>query len=135
VDSQHQCAVKHAAAKLSELQAVYRRFQAWYRDEVLWRMLTDVANKLRDKGALDYEECFVDATFLTAKGGGADIGAPKARKRMKIMAIIAAFGQRACDEPSRSPFDEIIAPHRTNRCEPPHAKSAAATPIHAALAR
>jgi hypothetical protein len=34
-------------------------------------VLTDVANELRDKGALDEEECFIDATFVMAKGGGA----------------------------------------------------------------
>jgi hypothetical protein len=35
--------------------------------------LTDVANELRDKGALDEEECFIDATFVMAKGGGSEI--------------------------------------------------------------
>jgi hypothetical protein len=29
--------------------------------------LTDVANELRDRGALDEEECFIDATFAMAK--------------------------------------------------------------------
>jgi hypothetical protein len=43
--------------------------QAWCRDEVLRRVLTDVANELRDNGALDEEECFIDATFAMAKGG------------------------------------------------------------------
>jgi hypothetical protein len=38
---------------------------------VLRRILTDVANELREKGALDEEECFIDATFAMAKGGGA----------------------------------------------------------------
>jgi hypothetical protein len=28
-----------------------------------------LANELRDKGALDEEECFIDATFVMAKGG------------------------------------------------------------------
>jgi hypothetical protein len=32
-------------------------------------VLTDVANELRDRGALDEEECFTDATFVMAKGG------------------------------------------------------------------
>jgi hypothetical protein len=27
-------------------------------------VLTDVTNELRDKGALDEEECFIDATFV-----------------------------------------------------------------------
>jgi len=51
-------------------------------------MLTDVANELRDRGALDEEECFIDATFVMAKGGGAEIGATKRGKGMKIMAIV-----------------------------------------------
>jgi hypothetical protein len=31
----------------------------------------DVANELRGRGALDEEECFIDATFVMAKSGGA----------------------------------------------------------------
>ena len=56
------------------------RFQAWCRDEILRRVLTDVANELRDRGVLDEEECFIDATFVMAKGGGAEIGATKRGK-------------------------------------------------------
>src|SRR5205823_4578850 len=62
------------------------------RDEVLRRVLTDVANELRDKGALDEEECFIDATFVMAKGGGAEIGPTKRGKGMKIMAIVDRHG-------------------------------------------
>ena len=51
-------------------KTVHRRFQSWCRDEVLRRVLTDVANELRDRGALNEEECFIDATFIMAKGGG-----------------------------------------------------------------
>jgi transposase len=53
-------------------KTVHRRFQAWCRDETLRRILTDVANDLRDRGVLDEEECFIDATFVMAKGGGGD---------------------------------------------------------------
>jgi Putative transposase of IS4/5 family (DUF4096) len=49
-------------------KTVHRRFQTWCCDEILRRVLTDVANELRDKGALDEEECFIDATFVMAKG-------------------------------------------------------------------
>src|SRR5215471_17266471 len=41
--------------------SVHWRFQTWCRDEVLRRVLMDVANELRDKGALDEAECFIDA--------------------------------------------------------------------------
>jgi transposase len=36
-------------------KTVHRRFQSWCRDEVLRRVLTDVANELRDSGALNEE--------------------------------------------------------------------------------
>ena len=52
----------------------------------------DVANELRDKGALDEAECFIDATFVMAKGGGAGIGPTKRGKGMKIMAIVDRHG-------------------------------------------
>jgi len=82
----------YAAAKLPNYKTVHRRFQAWCRDEILRRLLTDVANELRDRGALDEEECFIDATFVMAKGGGAEIGATKRGKGMKIMAIVDRHG-------------------------------------------
>jgi hypothetical protein len=43
--------------------------------------LTDIANELRECGALDEEECFIDATFAIAKGGGVEIGCDEAQKR------------------------------------------------------
>ena len=73
-------------------KTVHRRFQTWCRDEVLRRVLTDVANELRDRGALDEEECFIDATFVMAKGGGLEIGATKRGKGMKVMAIVDRHG-------------------------------------------
>src|SRR2546429_9810319 len=73
-------------------KTVHRRFQTWCRDEVLRRVLTDVANELRDRGALNEEECFIDATFVMAKGGGLEIGSTKRGKGMKIMAIVDRHG-------------------------------------------
>ena len=73
-------------------KTVHRRFQTWCSNEVLRRVLTDVANELRDKGALDEEECFIDATFVMAKGGGSEIGPTKRGKGLKIMAIVDRHG-------------------------------------------
>jgi hypothetical protein len=56
------------------------------------RRFTDVANELRDRGALNEEECFIEATFVMAKGGGLEIGATKRGKGMKIMAIVDRHG-------------------------------------------
>ena len=44
------------------------------------------------RGALDEEECFIDATFVMAKGGGSEIGPTKRGKGMKIMAIVDRHG-------------------------------------------
>src|SRR5262245_2198391 len=89
VDSQHRCAMAHAAAKLSELQNCASPLS----NLVLQRdIASDVANELRDKGALDEEECFIDATFVMAKGGGSEIGPTKRGKGMKIMAIVDRHG-------------------------------------------
>ena len=73
-------------------KTVHRRFQTWCSNEVLRRVLTDVANELRYKGVLDEEEGFIDATFALAKGGGAEIGPNKRGKGMKIMAIVDRHG-------------------------------------------
>jgi len=73
-------------------KTVHRRFQAWCRSEVLRVVLTDIANELRERGALDEEECFIDATFAMAKGGGAEVAPTKRGKGMKIMAIVDRHG-------------------------------------------
>ena len=110
VDSQHRCAMAHAAAKPSELQNCASALSNLVLPRRLRLVLTDVANELRENGALDEEECFIDATFVMAKGGGSEIGTQRsAEKAMKIMAIVdrhglAALGQHARREPSRSPF-------------------------------
>ena len=56
---------------------VYRRFSDVVQQWVLRRKLTDVANELRDRAALDEEECFIDATFVMAKAAVRDVGATR----------------------------------------------------------
>src|SRR3569623_2948242 len=77
-------------------KTVHRRFQNWCRNEVLRDVMTDLANTLRDEGALDESECFIDATFASAKGGGAELGPTKRGKGVKIMAIV----DRHADSPA-----------------------------------
>jgi transposase len=73
-------------------KTVHRRFQQWCREEVLRDILTALANELRDEGALDEREAFIDATFASAKGGGEEIGKTKRGKGVKIMAIVDRHG-------------------------------------------
>ncbi len=73
-------------------KTVHRRFQTWCRDEVLRRVLMDVANELRERGALDEEECFIDAIFVMAKGGRQKSGQRSGEKSLKIMTIVDRHG-------------------------------------------
>jgi len=73
-------------------KAVHPRFQQWCRNEVLRDVLIDLANALRDEGALDESECFIDAAFASAKGGGGEIGPTKRGKGVKNMAIVDRHG-------------------------------------------
>ena len=73
-------------------KTVHRRFQQWCREEVLREVLTDLANTLREQGQIDEEECYIDAMFSSAKGGGAEIGPTRRGKGVKIMGIVDRNG-------------------------------------------
>jgi Putative transposase of IS4/5 family (DUF4096) len=60
-------------------KTVHRRFQSWCRDEVLRRVLTDVANELRDSGALNEEKCFIDPAL------GSPFGLPNPDGRKRVL--------------------------------------------------
>ena len=92
VDSQHGAQWHMLPQSYPNYKTVHRRFQTWCCNEILRLVLTDVANELRENGALDEEECFIDATFVMAKGGGSEIGPTKRGKGMKIMAIVDRHG-------------------------------------------
>ena len=73
-------------------KTVHRRFQRWCRSAVLRNVLTDLANALREQGRIDERESFIDATFVPAKGGGAEVGLTKRGKGLKIMGIVDRHG-------------------------------------------
>src|SRR5512143_2723394 len=65
-------------------KTVHRRFQTWCRDEVLRRVLTDVANELR--------ESVIAATVDMFIGGGVEIGQTRGGEGWKIMGIVDRHG-------------------------------------------
>lgn len=73
-------------------KTVHRRFQHWCQNEVSRDIMIDLANALRDEQAIDESECFIDATFAQAQGGGEAIGPTKRGKGVKIMAIVDRHG-------------------------------------------
>src|SRR5690348_16896575 len=66
-------------------KTVHRRFQQWCHQEVLREVLTPLANTLRDEGAIDERERFIEATFAAAQGGGDAGGLTKRGKGVKIL--------------------------------------------------
>jgi hypothetical protein len=73
-------------------KTAHRRFQQRCQNEVIRAALTDLANELREQGELDESECYIDATFASAKGGGEQIGPTRRGKGVKIMAIVGRHG-------------------------------------------
>lgn len=71
---------------------MHRRFQRWCEQEVLRDILCALANELREQGGIDESECFVDAMFSSAKGGGEGAGPAKRGKGVKIMGIVDRHG-------------------------------------------
>ena len=71
-------------------KTVHRRFQQWCQDEVIRAALTDLANTLRDEGAVDESECYIDATFAAAKGGGEPHGPSNPSKRGGVPTSVTA---------------------------------------------
>jgi transposase len=73
-------------------KTVHRRFHQWCPREVLREILTELANTLRDEGAIDERESFIEATCAAAKGGGEAIGLTKRGTGVKILAIVDRHG-------------------------------------------
>ena len=73
-------------------KTVHRRFQRWCEQEVLRGVLCALANELRERGGIDESECFIDAMFSPAKGGGEEVGLTKRGKGVKIMGIVDRGG-------------------------------------------
>ena len=73
-------------------QTCHRRFQRWVTEGVLESVLATLVRHLRARGELDLSECFIDATFVTARSGGGCVGKTKRGKGTKLMAIADGSG-------------------------------------------
>ena len=56
-------------AKYPPYQTCHRRFQQWVREGKLVEVLRLLARQLKERGKLNLDEAFVDATFASAKKG------------------------------------------------------------------
>jgi transposase len=65
----------------------HRRFQQWIRLGVFDKILTALAEDLRDRGGIDLSEGFIDGTFAPAKKGAMAWARPNAAKAPKSWAL------------------------------------------------
>lgn len=65
-------------------QTCHRRFQEWIQDGILLKAMKQIAIELEDDGILNLAECFIDASFSSAKKGGKKLAKPNAEKVLKL---------------------------------------------------
>jgi transposase len=66
--------------KYPPYQTCHRRFQQWIRSGKLEEALKMLARHLHERGRLNLEEAFVDATFASAKKGALRLAQPVAAR-------------------------------------------------------
>ena len=79
---------RHFGAKSS----VHQYFKLWTRAGVFEDIMRDAGELVEERGGYRLYECFVDATFSRARGGGDGVGPTKAGKGVKIMVLVDARG-------------------------------------------
>ena len=70
----------------------HRWFKKWVQDGVFEKLMRDAGQLVEARGEYRLYECFIDATFSKAKGGGDGVGLTKAGKGVKIMVLVDARG-------------------------------------------
>lgn len=78
--------------KYPRYQTCHRRFQQWVREGKLVEALRLLAKHLHQRGKLNLDEAFVDATFASARNGALPSARRGAAKGTKIVAIAADNG-------------------------------------------
>ena len=80
-------------AKYPPYQTCHRRFQAWVREGKFVEALRLLARHLHERGKLNLDEAFVDATFASAKKGASPLARPNAARapRSSLSPLVTVF--------------------------------------------
>jgi transposase len=93
-------------AKYPPYQTCYRRFQQWVREGRLVEVLRLLARQLHERGKLNLDEAFVDATFASAKKGASPsvppsaAGVPRSSLSPLVMVFLSPYLSTALRLPS-----------------------------------
>ena len=90
--------------------AVHRFFQRLVREGVFERLLQEAGQLVEERGEYRLYECFLDAAFCPARGGGDGIGRTKVGKGVKILIAVDARGLPiAVQSCSAQPHESTLA--------------------------
>ncbi len=73
---------------------VHDYLKAWSQSDACRQILAAIISNLVDQGRVNLEECFIDATFAAAKGGGEAVGLTRKGKDTKVQLIVDRKGFR-----------------------------------------
>ena len=100
---------KDLPARFGSKSTVHRWFAKWVRDGVFEKLLQSAGRCVERRGEYRLYECFIDATFSKAKGGGDGIGVTRVGKGVKIMVLVDARGLPvAVDTTSAGPHESKL---------------------------
>lgn len=71
---------------------VHDYLMLWVENQAFRKIMTAVVRQLVQTGRLDMEQCFIDATFSPAKGGGEGVGLTRKGKGTKIQICVDSKG-------------------------------------------
>ena len=83
---------EHLPKSFPPKSTVHDRLQLWSDNKVFRKLLAVVLRSLVQKGRIDLENSFIDATFAPAKGGGDGVGLTKKGKGTKLQLIVDGQG-------------------------------------------
>ena len=83
---------KDLPRRFGSKSTVHRWFQKWMEDGVFEQILRSAGSLVEERDGYRLYECFIDATFSKAKGGGDGIGLTRVGKGVKIMVLVDANG-------------------------------------------
>jgi transposase len=64
----------------------------WSEQKAFRRLLAKIIRQLVQDGRIDLEQCFIDATFSPAKGGGLGVGLTRKGKGTKLQVVVDGQG-------------------------------------------
>ena len=106
------------------IQTCHRRFQQWVRGGKLEEALKLLARHLHERGQLNLDEAFVDATFASAKKGASPSALPVAARAPRsslsplITVFLSPYLSKALRLPSASLWKKFLPEAFSTNCPP-----------------